>query len=41
MEYGATVWDSYQKYNSDKIERQWLGRTCAMRNSRIVLKIGA
>ena len=21
MEYGATVWDSYQKYNSDKIER--------------------
>ena len=21
MEYGATVWDPYQKYNSDKIER--------------------
>ena len=21
MEYGATVWDAYQKYNSDKIER--------------------
>ena len=21
MEYGGTVWDSYQKYNSDKIER--------------------
>ena len=20
-EYGATVWDPYQKYNSDKIER--------------------
>ena len=20
MEYGATVWDPYQKYNSDKIE---------------------
>ena len=21
MEYGATVWDPYQKYNSDKVER--------------------
>ena len=21
MEYGATVWDPYQKYNSNKIER--------------------
>ena len=21
MEYGATVWDPYQKYNSEKIER--------------------
>ena len=21
MEYGATLWDPYQKYNSDKIER--------------------
>ena len=21
MEYGTTVWDPYQKYNSDKIER--------------------
>ena len=21
IEYGATVWDPYQKYNSDKIER--------------------
>ena len=21
MEYGATVWDLYQKYNSDKVER--------------------
>ena len=21
IEYGATVWDSYQKYNSDKVER--------------------
>ena len=21
MEYGATVWDPYQKYNSDKLER--------------------
>ena len=21
MEYGATVWDPYQKYNSDKIKR--------------------
>ena len=21
MEYGATVWDPYPKYNSDKIER--------------------
>ena len=21
MEYGATVWDPYQKYNSDRIER--------------------
>ena len=21
MEYGATVWDPYQKYNSDKIEK--------------------
>ena len=21
MEYGATVWDPYQKYNNDKIER--------------------
>ena len=21
MEYGATVWDSYQKYNSHKVER--------------------
>ena len=21
MEYGVTVWDPYQKYNSDKIER--------------------
>ena len=21
MEYGATIWDPYQKYNSDKIER--------------------
>ena len=21
MEYGATVWDPYQKYNSDKAER--------------------
>ena len=21
MKYGITVWDSYQKYNSDKIER--------------------
>ena len=20
MEYGATVWDPYQKYNSDKVE---------------------
>ena len=25
MEYGATVWDPYQKYNSDKIERVTLG----------------
>ena len=22
MEYGATVWDPYQKYNSDKFERE-------------------
>ena len=21
MEYGATVWEPYQKYNSDKVER--------------------
>ena len=21
MEYGATVWDPYQKYNSDRVER--------------------
>ena len=21
MEYGATVWDPYQKYNSNKVER--------------------
>ena len=21
MEYGVTVWDPYQKYNSDKVER--------------------
>ena len=21
MEYGTTVWDPYQKYNSDKVER--------------------
>ena len=21
MEYGATVWDPYQKYNSEKVER--------------------
>ena len=21
MEYGATVWDPYQKYNSDNVER--------------------
>ena len=21
MEYGATVWDTYQKYNSDTVER--------------------
>ena len=21
MEYGATVWDPYQKYNSDEVER--------------------
>ena len=21
IEYGATVWDPYQKYNSDKVER--------------------
>ena len=21
MEFGPTVWDSYQKYNSDKVER--------------------
>ena len=21
MEYGATVWDPYRKYNSDKVER--------------------
>ena len=27
MEYGATVWDPYQKYNSDKIE--WVQRRAA------------
>ena len=21
MEYGASIWDPYQKYNSDKVER--------------------
>ena len=28
IEYGATVWDPYQKYNSDKIERvqRWAAR---------------
>ena len=28
MEYGATVWDPYQKYNSDKVEgvQRWDAR---------------
>ena len=32
MEYGATVWDPYQKYDSDKVER--VQRRAASRSSR-------
>ena len=29
MEYGTTVWDPYQKYNSDKVERVGAARRAA------------
>ena len=36
MEYGATVWDPYQNYNSDKVERvqRWAARFIKSKYSR-------
>ena len=37
MEYGATVWDPYQKYNGDKVER-FAASSCKVRQ-KLVFKI--
>ena len=40
MEYGATVWDPYQKYNSDKIERVQQGSSKVGIRDTLVFLIG-